>query len=99
MFPHFGGVASFDCHAHDPQEEVGMPRRDPPEFRRKVLDLIEAGRAGAEVAADLRVSGQTMDLIDPGDGPARAGRSLRSWGRPSAGSRGWRLSSPRPSRP
>src|SRR5207249_3161557 len=61
------------------QEEVGMPRRYPPEFRRKVLDLIEAGRAVAEVAADLGVSGQTIynwraqDLIDRGE---RAG--LRS---------------------
>jgi hypothetical protein len=30
-------------HAHDPLEEVGMPRSHPPEFRRKVLDLIAAG--------------------------------------------------------
>lgn len=37
-----------------------MPRRYPPEFRRKVLDLIEAGRSVAEVAADLGVSGQAI---------------------------------------
>jgi transposase-like protein len=37
-----------------------MPRRYPPKFRRKVLDLIEAGRPVAEVAADLGVSGQAI---------------------------------------
>jgi len=40
--------------------EVGMARRDPPEFRRRVLDLITAGRPVAEVAAALGVSGQTI---------------------------------------
>jgi transposase-like protein len=43
----------------DPQEEVGMPRRYPPKFRRKVLDLIASGRKVADVARDLGVSGQT----------------------------------------
>jgi hypothetical protein len=33
-----------------------MPRRYPPEFRRKVLDLVAAGRSVAEVAADLGVA-------------------------------------------
>jgi transposase-like protein len=37
-----------------------MPRRYPPEFRRKVLDLIAAGRSVAEVAADLGVSAQAI---------------------------------------
>ena len=37
-----------------------MPRRYPPEFRSKVLDLIAAGRTVAEVALDLGVSGQTI---------------------------------------
>jgi transposase-like protein len=37
-----------------------MPRRYPPEFRRKVLDLIAAGRSVAEVAADLGVRGQAI---------------------------------------
>jgi len=40
--------------------EVGMARRDPPEFRRRVLDLITAGRPVAEVAAALGVSDQTI---------------------------------------
>jgi len=52
-----------------------MPRRYPPEFRRKVLDLLKAGRTVAEVAADLAVSDQTIynwrnqDLIDTGQRP------------------------------
>ena len=37
-----------------------MPRRYPPEFRSKVLELIAAGRTVAEVALDLGVSGQTI---------------------------------------
>lgn len=32
----------------------------PPEFRRRVLDLIEAGRKTAQVAEDLRISDQTI---------------------------------------
>jgi transposase-like protein len=44
----------------------------PPEFRRRVLDLIEAGRRVAEVADDLGISDQTIyswrrqDRIDGG---------------------------------
>ncbi|WP_433258208.1 transposase [Streptosporangium sp. CA-135522] len=50
-----------------------MPRRGyPPQFRRKVLDLVEAGRPVREVARDLGISEQTIyvwrkqDLIDKG---------------------------------
>ena len=50
-----------------------MGRRGyPPEFRRRVLDLIEAGRQVAEGAADLGISDQTIytwrrqDRIDRG---------------------------------
>lgn len=49
-----------------------MPRRYPAEFRRKVLDLVEAGRPVAEVAFQLGVSDQTIyhwrrqDEIDRG---------------------------------
>ena len=55
-----------------------MPRRYPVEFRRKVLDLIEAGKPVAEVAAQLGITAQTVynwrnqDEIDRG---VRAGRS------------------------
>jgi transposase-like protein len=38
-----------------------MGRRGyPPEFRRRVLDLIEAGRRVREIAHDLQVSEQTI---------------------------------------
>ena len=49
-----------------------MSRSYPPEFRRKVLDLIAAGSTVAAISADLGVSGQTIynwrrqDLIDRG---------------------------------
>lgn len=52
-----------------------MPYRYPPEFRRKVLDLLAAGRSVASVASDLGVSGQTIynwrkqDAIDKGQAP------------------------------
>nr|WP_188196075.1 transposase [Nonomuraea sp. SYSU D8015] len=50
-----------------------MGRRGyPPEFRRKVLDLLEAGRTATELARDLDISTQTIytwrrqDRIDRG---------------------------------
>ena len=47
----------------------------PPEFRRKVLDLVAAGRSVASIAADLGVSDQTahtwpkQELVDAGEVP------------------------------
>ena len=55
-----------------------MPRRYPVEFRRKVLDLIEAGKPVAEIAVQLGMTAQTVynwrnqDQIDRG---TRAGTS------------------------
>jgi transposase len=52
-----------------------MPYRYPPEFRRRVLDLIAGGRSVASIAADLGVSDQTIytwrkqELIDTGVEP------------------------------
>ena len=49
-----------------------MARSHPAEFRRKVLNLIEAGRPVAEVSQQLGVTGQTIynwrnqDLVDRG---------------------------------
>jgi transposase-like protein len=37
-----------------------VPRRYPAEFRRKVLDLVEAGRPVAQVAQDLDISAQCI---------------------------------------
>ena len=52
-----------------------MPRRYPAEFRRKVLDLVAAGRPVAQVAYDLQISTQVIytwrrqQLIDSGQIP------------------------------
>lgn len=52
-----------------------MPKRYPEEFRRKVLDLVAAGRPVAQIAADLGISDQTIytwrkqELIDTGQAP------------------------------
>jgi len=49
-----------------------VPKRYPEEFRRKVLDLLAAGRPVAQLAKDLGVSDQTIytwrkqELIDTG---------------------------------
>ncbi|WP_260695983.1 transposase [Streptomyces sp. IB201691-2A2] len=57
-----------------PSEAV-MPRSYPPEFRRKVLDLVASGRKVAEVAQLLGISDQTIyvwrrqHLIDTGQLP------------------------------
>ena len=37
-----------------------MPYRYPPEFRRRVLDLLAVGRSVASLSADLGVSDQTI---------------------------------------
>ncbi|MDG4795526.1 transposase [Micromonospora sp. WMMD1082] len=55
-----------------------MPRRYPPEFRRKVLELLKAGRSVAELVRDLEISDQTIynwrrqELIDTGRMPGVA---------------------------
>lgn len=52
-----------------------MLSRYPPEFRRRVLDLIASGKKVADVARELGVSGQTIynwrnqDLVDRGERP------------------------------
>ena len=52
-----------------------MPYRYPPEFRRRVLDLLADGRSVASLSEDLGVSDQTIynwrrqDLIDRGVEP------------------------------
>lgn len=49
-----------------------VPKSYPPEFRRRVLDLVETGRPVAQVAADLGITAQTIytwrrqHLIDTG---------------------------------
>jgi transposase len=52
-----------------------MPKSYSPEFRRKVLDLLKAGRPVAEVASDLGVTAASIyvwrkqELIDTGVKP------------------------------
>jgi transposase len=52
-----------------------MPKRYPEEFRRKVLDLVAAGRPIAQISTDLGLSDQTIynwrrqELIDTGQLP------------------------------
>ncbi len=52
-----------------------MPKHYSPEFRRKVLDLVKAGRSVAEVASDLGVTAASIytwrnqELIDTGQKP------------------------------
>jgi transposase len=52
-----------------------VPKRYPAEFRRKVLDLVAAGRPVAQVAYDLDISAQAIytwrrqQLIDSGQIP------------------------------
>ena len=52
-----------------------MPKAYAPEFRRKVLDLVAAGRPVAQVAHDLEISAQAIytrqrqQLIDSGQLP------------------------------
>ncbi|MFI0479667.1 transposase [Actinomadura sp. 9N215] len=53
-----------------------MPRSYPPEFRRKVLDLVKSGRPVRQVAAELDMPSQTIYVwlrqarIDAGLEPA-----------------------------
>ncbi len=61
-----------------------MGRRGyPPEFRRKVLDLVESGRPVVDVARDLGISAQSIytwrrqDRIDKGLEPGLS--SMEKW--------------------
>jgi transposase len=93
VFPQFSGVVLLDSVL--PNERSSMGRRGyPPEFRRKVLDLVEAGRPIAEVAKALGISDQSIstwrrqDRIDRGLAPGadqhregRAGRGQAAYRR------------------
>jgi transposase-like protein len=70
-----------------------MGRRGyPPEFRRKVLDLVEAGRSVADVARDLEISDQSIytwrrqDRIDRGLQPGLTSVEQAELAMPSAAS-------------
>lgn len=63
-----------------------MPRSYPPEFRRKVLDLVASGRKVAEVTQLLGISDQTIyvwrrqHLIDTGQLPGATSSDLPQLG-------------------
>ncbi|MFC9634422.1 transposase [Streptomyces mirabilis] len=74
--------------ADAPNERLGltetpvMPRSCPPEFRRKVIDLVASGRKAAEVAQLLGISDRTIyvwrrqRLIDTGQLPGTTSSDL-----------------------
>ncbi|MFD6517647.1 transposase [Rhodococcus sp. NPDC060176] len=82
-----------------------MPRRYPPEFRRKVLDLLKSGRTVAEVAAALDVTEQTIYnwRNQAHRYRAKAGAELdrerRTRRRSTSPSPSWRPNSPSPNAP
>jgi transposase-like protein len=77
-----------------------MPKRYPEEFRRKVLDLVAAGRPIAQIAADLDISDQTIyswrrqELIDSGQRPDSTAPNWLNSVRPINASANWRPKSP-----
>ncbi|MEV5552012.1 transposase [Nonomuraea wenchangensis] len=76
-----------------------MGRRGyPPEFRRKVLDLLEGGRKVTDLAHDLEISSQTIytwrrqDRIDRGLEPGLTSSEKAELAVPSTASPSWRQS-------
>jgi len=62
-----------------------VPKSYSPEFRRKVLDLLKAGRSVADLVRDLQISDQTIynwrrqELIDTGSCPGSSPATRPSW--------------------
>jgi DNA-binding NarL/FixJ family response regulator len=57
----FTGVDLLDDHGPHPERITSIvPKRYPPESRRKVLDLVAAGHSTVQVGADLDISDQTI---------------------------------------
>jgi transposase-like protein len=75
-----------------------VPKGYPPEFRRKVLDLVAAGRQVAQVAADLDISEQTIyrwrrqHLVDTGRLPGLTSSEDAELVAARSGSPSWRPS-------
>ena len=73
-----------------------MPRRSPAEFRRKVLDLVAAGRPVAQAAFDLQISAQIIytwrrqQLIDSGQIPGMTSTDNAEMIAARCGSRNWK---------
>lgn len=75
MFPPVSGVGLLHAWSRSHRRRLVRARRYPEELRRKVLDLVAAGRRVTQVAADLGISDQTIytwrkhELIDIGQMP------------------------------
>jgi transposase-like protein len=74
--PGLSGVGLLEFgHATSVEGAVSVPKRYPEEFRRKVLDLVAAGRPIAQISTDLGLSDQTIynwrkqELVDRGQLP------------------------------
>ena len=73
-----------------------MPRTYDAEFRRRVVELVRAGRPVRVVAAELGLAEATVyrwkaqDLIDCGMKPEPRPASEASWRWPDSGSKSWR---------
>ncbi|MCX5367149.1 transposase [Streptomyces sp. NBC_00124] len=71
------------------------PRSYPPEFRRRVLDLVASGRKVAEVAQLLDINDQTISvwrrqhLIDTGQLAGTDSSDCPNWLRPASASPSW----------
>src|ERR1035437_1579288 len=80
MCPGIGGVGLLEWSCLQPWGMVRVTKRHSPEFRRKVLDLLEGRRSVAEVTSALRVAAGTtyarheQELVETGQrsGPARS---------------------------
>jgi transposase-like protein len=57
-----------------------MPKRYPEEFRRKVLDLVAAGRPIAQISTDLGLSDQTIYNWRRGHRPCGSRNSVHLMG-------------------
>jgi transposase len=85
VFPRFGGVVLLDSVPPNLRGGWRGTTGYPPEFGRKVLDLVEAGRPIAEVAQALGISDQSIYAWrrqDPGQGPVGTTQLVAVMGRP-----------------
>lgn len=60
IFPGFPELVCLTLGHEVIEGDLFVPRRYPEEFRRKVLDLVAAGRPVAQAAADPGISDQTI---------------------------------------
>jgi hypothetical protein len=80
MCPGFSGVGLLDDQPSSDHRRTRPCRRViRPEFRRRVIELVESGRPVALVAADLGISEQTIFRHRRGDGGLSVGLAVEAW--------------------